>query len=91
MESRQKSFNPWAAAEKRTDQAPLYSLDLETLEWSKQRIPGMNQRDDFASFYDASGASLYLFGGFVDGKKSNDLLKLDVQRFTVQVLEQGSK
>ena len=60
----------------------IFELDLNSGSWSKfdldpeSAVP--EARDDHSYYYDKESASLYIFGGYVGGGKSNDLWKLSM-------------
>ena len=54
----------------------FYSLDMNSFKWSKFEAEGQPEaRDDHSVSHD--GDDLYLFGGFVNGVRHNDLYKLN--------------
>lgn len=62
------------------NEAPLSVniLELKNLTW--QQGPTINEpRDDFAHAFDESAGILYMFGGFVSGTKTNDLLEYNLR------------
>jgi len=61
----------------------LYSLDMSTFEWKIIEPAGGKKpegRDDHTMV--SSDGNLYVFGGFVEGKRMNDLYSYDIQANT---------
>lgn len=55
-------------------------LDLPTNKWSVHVVPKTKccpVKDDHASYYDAKSDSFYVFGGYINSDKTNDLWKFD--------------
>jgi len=64
-------------------------LDLSSMEWESVDS-GQQCRDDFAYLFDEAMEILYVFGGFLDGYKSNDLWSYSVRENKWSQLEVGS-
>ena len=62
-----------------------YILDYQRGRW--EAGPAIEkQRDDFAWAWDKQEGKLFLFGGFVEGEKANDLVCYDVKEGLVKVI-----
>ena len=77
----------------------LWILDLDTNTWSKKVISSVAKkgeaqktceaRDDHASVFDPSSKILYVFGGYVNGDKSNDMWQYDLVKEEWKLLHPG--
>ena len=56
----------------------FHVLNLQSLTWSDWRKKDFPTYDDFASHFVFKLGILYIFGGFRNGRKSNELLSIDV-------------
>ena len=61
-------------------------LNLQTLIWSKWRKKNFASYDDFASQFFHKLGHLYVFGGFKDGRKCNELYYIDMANKVQNVL-----
>ena len=63
------------------------ALSLQNLQWfpvrTDEKVP---QVDDFAHFFDSEQNNLYIFGGYLNGYKSNLLFKIDVATKCIKIL-----
>ena len=65
-------------SDSKRETAMMHMLDLNTFEWESVNS-GQKCRDDFAFTFDETTETLYVFGGFLDGYKSNDLWSFNVR------------
>lgn len=55
-------------------------LNLQTYEWRTWGHFEVPQVDDFAHCFDADTGTLWLFGGYYNGGKSNVFIRINVER-----------
>ena len=69
----------------------IYKLDLDSQKWN--RIPsdekGCPPRDDNGYAFDAQTHKLYIFGGYINGDKSNDLWEYNITKNSWTCLHEG--
>jgi hypothetical protein len=68
-------------------------LDLNNNDWSVIKLSGEEKcqiRDDHASFYDSEADAFYVFGGYVNGDKANDLWKFEFKTNKWAMLHPGN-
>ena len=72
----------------------MYTIDLEELEWQTVEVENPEKRpkgrDDYAGCFEPEGGDFFLFGGYADGTKSNDLWKFNVANKEWECLEEGT-
>lgn len=56
------------------------------MQWSSWRENDIPEVDDFAHFFDTPSGTLYCFGGYLNGIKSNILFSIDINAKSVKVL-----
>lgn len=63
-----------------TSDSNFFVLDIASLKWNilQSQKPYCEPRDDHGSYFCEETKSLYVFGGYVDGDKANDLWKFDI-------------
>ena len=66
----------------------FHVLNLQTLSWSDWRKAHFPKYDDFASHFIHRIGVLYVFGGFKNGSKSNELMAIDVNCKSNRVLSE---
>lgn len=74
-----------------TSNNDIYKLDLNTCRW--QKIPGDENgcppRDDNGYVFCSKKQKLYVFGGYVNGDKTNDMWELDMHSHKWTCLNEG--
>ena len=69
----------------------IYKLDLNSQRW--QRIPqddsGCPARDDNGYVFDNQSHKLYVFGGYINGDKANDLWEFELNKNKWTCLHEG--
>ena len=70
------------AGQLRVDDPPkplmFHVLNLASLTWSEWRKARFPKYDDFASYFYQKTGVMYVFGGFRNGSRSNELMGIDV-------------
>ena len=61
-------------------------LNLQTFMWSDWRKKDFPSYDDFANHFITKSGYLYIFGGFKDGFKCNELFYIDLSNKTHTIL-----
>ena len=56
----------------------FYVYNLQSCTWAEWRDTSIPLVDDFAYAFDSRNAILWVFGGFLDGVKSNLLMSIDL-------------
>jgi N-acetylneuraminic acid mutarotase len=78
------TFNVYGGLQGADSNSKIYSLNLDNNEWKV--IESGNEapigRDDHAACFDEETKTFYVFGGYVDGDKANDLWKYDTANNT---------
>lgn len=64
----------------------FYVLNLQTFVWTCWRGDDVPQVDDFAFCFDSDRGNLYLFGGYLNGAKSNLIIQIQVNRKFTSIL-----
>ena len=64
----------------------FYVLNLQTFVWTCWRADDVPQIDDFAFCFDKDAGVLYMFGGYLNGTKSNLLVSIAVNGKITTVL-----
>ena len=68
----------------------FHVLNLQTLTWSKWRKKDFASYDDFGSQFVQKWGHLYVFGGFKNGRKCNELYYIDMANKTQNMLSEDS-
>lgn len=70
----------------------MYCLDLKSSKWTsldKSHGDWPLARDDHSACFSQESGCMYIFGGYVNGSKSNDLWKFDTNTHTWTKLQDG--
>ena len=68
------------------DKILFYCLNLQTFVWTCWRADDVPQVDDYAYCLDKDTGNLYLFGGYLNGTKSNILVRIHINTKKITIL-----
>ena len=67
----------------------FHVLNLQTYNWSDWRKKDFPSYDDFGSHFSNRFGHLYIFGGFKDGFKCNELFYVDLSNKSYEILSEN--